>query len=115
MVIVLVSGYFNPVRSGHVRLVKAARRLGDRLVVMLNNGVQQLKQGKIIMHQAVRMEVVGALRAVDEVVLSVDEDHTVVRTLKQIALKWRDHHLNSTNGGDRANTELVPDASICEQ
>jgi cytidyltransferase-like protein len=113
---VIVSGYFNPVHSGHVRLIEAARRLGDRLVVILNNDVQQqLKKNRIIMTQAERMEVVGALRAVDEVILAVDQDQTIVRTLEQVARRWPDQHLIFANGGDRAHPEVVPETSVCEK
>src|SRR5690349_20266258 len=73
--IVIVSGYFNPIHKGHIRMIKHAKKLGDKLVVIVNNDKQQhLKKGKIIMPEDERHEVVTALRDVDEVILSIDED-----------------------------------------
>src|SRR5439155_14266141 len=84
--IAIVSGYFNPVHRGHIRMIRHARELADRLIVIVNNDVpQELKKGKMIMPEHERMEVVGALVGVDEVVLSLDQDRTVSKTLEAIA------------------------------
>ena len=48
--IAIVSGYFNPVHRGHIEYLEGARKLGNRLIVIVNNDRQQiLKKGRIIM------------------------------------------------------------------
>lgn len=114
--VAVVSGYFNPVHIGHVRLVEAARKLGDQLVVIVNNDLQQLqKKGKIILAEDERIEVVRALRAVDQAVLAVDEDRTVCRTLEQVAQAHPGCKIIFANGGDRASSAVVPETSVCER
>ena len=112
--IVVVSGYFNPIHLGHVRLLRAASELGDKLVVIVNNDHQQvLKKGKIIMDETERLEVVRAIRYIDEARLAVDQDLTVVQTLEEVAQEHSDHSLIFANGGDRGSVGDVPETSIC--
>ena len=80
--IVLANGVFDLLHVGHVRYLGAARALGDVLVVALNSdaSVRRLKgQGRPIMSASERAELVGALRAVDAVV--VFEEDTVDRVV----------------------------------
>ena len=113
---VIVSGYFNPLHGGHLDYMEGAAKLGDRLVVIVNNDVQQvLKKGKVILDEQNRMRLVGALRVVDEVVLSVDEDSTVVKSLQLVAEKYPGDELIFANGGDRDSTKEVPETAVCEQ
>jgi cytidyltransferase-like protein len=114
--VAIASGYFNPIHVGHVRLLDAARKLGDRLVVIVNNDLQQMaKKGKIIIAEDQRLEVVRALRVVDEAVLAVDEDRTVCKTLEQIAEAHRDCRMVFANGGDRGSSTAVPETAVCER
>lgn len=113
---VIVSGYFNPLHGGHLDYMEGAARLGDRLVVIVNNDVQQvLKKGKVILDEQNRMRLVGALRVVDEVVLAVDEDPTVVKSLQLVAEKHPGDELIFANGGDRDSSKEVPETAVCEQ
>ncbi len=69
--IVVVSGGFDPLHIGHVRLFEAARALGDELVVVLNNDTWLTeKRGAPFMPQQERKEIIEALRCVDRVVLT---------------------------------------------
>ncbi len=112
---VIVSGYFNPLHGGHLDMLEAARALGDYLIVIVNNDTQQiLKKGKVILDEMNRMRLISALRAVDEVVLSVDEDPPVIHTLRKIALKYSDDKLVFANGGDRDGQRVVPESDVCE-
>ena len=83
--IVLANGCFDLVHVGHVRYLEAARRLGDVLFVGLNSdaAVERLKgRGRPLMPALERAEIVGALRAVDHVV--VFEDDTADRLLTRL-------------------------------
>ena len=109
MVTVAVSGYFVYPHVGHVRLMEAAKKLGDKLVVIVNNDNQQtMKYGKVIVPQENRLEVVKALRVVDEVILSIDEDRTICKTLAKVKPDI------FANGGDRNQGE-IPEAVVCRE
>lgn len=114
--VVVVSGYFNPLHAGHVRYLAAARKLGDKLVVIVNNDRQQiLKKGKIITNEDERLEVAQALRDADEVVLSIDEDRSVCRTLESIATKNSGSAVVFANGGDRDSRTDIPETEVCDR
>ena len=83
---VAVSGYFDPIHVGHLEYLKMAKELGDSLGVIVNNNHQcELKKGKPFMDQNDRLEIVKALRFVDEVFLSIDKDRTQCATLAKLA------------------------------
>lgn len=109
--IVCVSGYFDPIHVGHLEYLCKARKLGDELVVIVNNDHQaSLKKGKSFMPQNERVEILKALRMVDHVVLSVDMDRTVCQTLR--VMEPRPHIF--ANGGDQTN-QSIPEAPVCEE
>lgn len=108
-VIVAVSGGFDPVHVGHLRMFKAAKQLGDQLVVILNtNWFLFRKKGYVFMKLRDRAEIIESFECVDKVVLSVDRDETVTKSL--IELKPNIF----ANGGDRTN-DNIPERKICEQ
>lgn len=87
--VVAVSGGFDPLHIGHVRLMQAAKKLGDELVVILNNDHWlRKKKGFVFMPQKERKEVIGALDCVDKVVLTKHpprpQDMTVCQALQEI-------------------------------
>lgn len=106
--VVAVSGGFDPLHVGHVRMIRAAAALGTRLVVIVNgDDFLMRKKGYAFMPLAERMEILGALRDVDEVVAAVDRDQTVRETLRLV----RPHIF--ANGGDRRAEADIPEASVC--
>lgn len=107
---VIVSGHFNPLHGGHIDMIEAAARLGDYLIVSVNNDkAQMLKKGKIILDEQNRTRLMAALRDVDEVVLSVDEDEGQALTLRKIRAMYPDDELIFANGGDRdPNRHALP-------
>lgn len=114
--IVIVSGYFNPLHGGHIDMIEAAKAMGDRLVVIVNNDKQQLlKKGKIILDDENRLRLMRALRDVDQVVLSIDEDATIKRTLAMVAGQHPGDKLIFANGGDRDSEKEIPEAAVCKQ
>ena len=84
---VAVSGYFDPIHVGHLEYLRMAKELGDSLVVIVNNNQQcTLKKGKHFMDENDRVEIVKALKFVDEVFLSVDNDRTVCKSLEDLPI-----------------------------
>lgn len=116
MKIAIISGYFNPLHGGHLDLIEGAAQLGDKLIVIVNNDVQQvLKKGKIILTEENRMRLMRALRDVDEVVLAIDQDPPVIKTLEQIAKAHPNDELIFAQGGDRDSDKVNPEADICKK
>jgi cytidyltransferase-like protein len=108
---VIVSGYFNPLHGGHLDYIEAGKALGDYLIVVVNNDkAQVLKKGKVILDEQNRMRLIQALRDVDEVVLSVDEDLGQSQTLRKIREMYPHDELVCANGGDRdPNKHALPE------
>ncbi|MFH1232723.1 MAG: adenylyltransferase/cytidyltransferase family protein [Patescibacteria group bacterium] len=105
--IVVVSGYFNPLHIGHLEMIEEAKKLGDYLVVIINNDYQVGLKGSVpFMSQKDRISIVSALKWVDEVFLSIDEDRSVCKSLTKIKPDI------FAQGGDR-NEGNIPEADIC--
>lgn len=116
MKVVIVSGFFNPLHGGHLDMIEAAAKMGDRLVVIVNNDEQQLlKKGKIILDQDNRTRLIRALRDVDEVVLSIDNDPPVINTLEFLANQYHGEELIFANGGDRDSMKAIPETDVCNK
>ncbi len=106
---VAISGYFDPLHIGHIELIKLAKKLGDKLVVIVNNNSQAvLKKGKPFMKQEERMKIVQEIKDVDEVFLSIDQDKSVCKSLRAVNPDI------FANGGDRHQGE-VPETKICRE
>jgi cytidyltransferase-like protein len=109
MIKVAISGYFDPIHKGHIEMIKLAKQLGDKLVVVLNNDKQvELKKGKAFMPLEDRKAILEAIKFVDEVFVSIDEDRSVCKSLEAIKPNI------FANGGDR-KIEEVPETKICNE
>jgi len=112
----IVSGFFNPLHGGHLDMIEAAAAMGDQLIVIVNNDVQQvLKKDKIILPEENRARLIKALRHVDEVIIAVDNDPTVIKTLHAIADKYPNHELIFANGGDRDSEKAIPEGEVARE
>jgi len=106
---VAVSGYFDPIHVGHLEFLELAKKLGDHLTVIINNNLQaELKKGSTFMDEKDRMEIVAALRCVDEVFLSIDTDKSVCKSLEHIKPDI------FANGGDRLLDE-IPETAVMKK
>jgi len=108
---VCVSGYFDPFHVGHLEYLEKSRTLGDKLVVIVNSDLQAtLKKGKPFMPEQERCKIIGALRCVDKVVLSIDKDRTVCETLRSL----EPVPSYFCNGGDQ-NNNTIPEGVVCSE
>jgi cytidyltransferase-like protein len=113
--IVIASGYYNPIHIGHINLFREAKKLGDFLVVVVNNDGQVKLKGSVpFMDEKERVEIIKAVKYVDEVFLSVDKDRSVCESLKAVAKLHPDDELFFANGGDR-HAGNIPEVKICEE
>lgn len=109
MKIVAVSGYFDPIHVGHIEYLKLAKELGGKLIVILNNDEQaKLKKGKPFMPLEERKSILKAIKYVDEVFISIDNDKSVCKSLEAIKPDI------FAKGGDRFSSE-IPEAEICRK
>ncbi len=109
-IVVAVSGYFNPLHVGHLEMIVKAKKLGDKLVVILNNDFQVKLKGSVpFMSEQDRLKIIAALREVDEVFLSIDKDKTVCKSLAKLGPDI------FANGGDRHSIGDVPEYPLCRK
>ena len=82
--VIIISGYFNPLHSGHLDYIEAAKEKGDYLIVIINNDKQVEMKGNVqFMSEEERLRIVSSIKGVDKAVLSIDEDSTVCQTIRQ--------------------------------
>jgi len=86
MKIAITSVYANPLHPGHIECFDMSKAIADELWVIVNNDAQaKLKRGtESFQDENFRLNVVGSLKAVDRVILSIDTDSTVCATLEQV-------------------------------
>ena len=110
--VVAVSGGFDPLHIGHIRLFQEARKLGDKLVVILNNDNWLMaKKGHIFMSQKERKEILEALECVDKVIMTAHPQNPADMSVCKELMKSRPHVF--ANGGDRYK-ENIPEVATCE-
>jgi D-beta-D-heptose 7-phosphate kinase/D-beta-D-heptose 1-phosphate adenosyltransferase len=105
--IVVVSGGFDPVHSGHIKLIKAARALGDQLIVGINSDEWLArKKGRAFMPWQERLAVLNNLKSVDEVYTFDDQDGTACHLLQQVQAHYPADRIIFANGGDRTKNNI---------
>jgi D-beta-D-heptose 7-phosphate kinase/D-beta-D-heptose 1-phosphate adenosyltransferase len=109
--IVAVSGGFDPLHIGHIRLFQEARKLGDKLIVILNNDNWFKVKGKpVFMTHHERKEIIEALECVDKVIVSNHKKGTKDISICKELLKIKPHIF--ANGGDRF-ADNIPEFKLC--
>lgn len=113
---IIVSGYFNPIHRGHIEYFHKSRSFGDELFVVVNNDEQRaLKGSKEFQNEEERILIVENLKIVDNCFLSIDNDRTVIETIKFIFNKFsNDYDFAFANGGDQ-NNKSIPESDICNE
>ena len=100
--IVVVSGGFDPIHSGHIAYFKAAKALGDQLVVGVNSDEWLIrKKGKAFMPMHERQAIVQSIKYVDYVIRFNDDDDSAILLLKLVKQTWPNDKIIFANGGDR--------------
>ena len=108
-VVVAASGYFDPLHLGHIEYLREAKKLGDKLIVIVNNSKQSvLKKGYEFMPLKERIEIMKSLNFVDEVFESIDEDKAVCKSIEAVRPDI------FAKGGDRFAGE-IPETQICNK
>ena len=111
--IVVVTGGFDPVHEGHVALLEAAAKLGDMLVVGVNNDAWLYnKKGYVFMTADARINVLESMRCVDAAFeFHSDSEGSAVPFIETVLERYPDSRIIFANGGDR-NVGSTPETSI---
>lgn len=119
-VVVMVSGGFDPIHIGHVRMIKEAKKLGDKLIVVINNdNWLRAKKGKEFMSELDRKEIIEAFLGVDKVCFTghkadMDYNNPIEKSVCDSLRKIKPDIF--ANGGDRKpDGDPVPEVAVCEE
>lgn len=113
--VIIVSGYFNPIHSGHLDYLEAAKKQGDYLIAIVNSDKQvELKGSDPFMDETERLRLVRALRCVDRAVVAIDEDGTVCQSVRKEFHRLDNdpfiQGISFANGGDRKEGGVPEDS-----
>ena len=105
--LVLVTGGFDPLHSGHIAYFRAAKQLGDLLVVGVNSDAWLIrKKDRAFMPWLERMNIVKNIKGVDFVLEFNDDDGSAKSAIKLARQTWPDHKIVFANGGDRTDANI---------
>lgn len=112
MKIVVATGGFDPVHSGHIAYLTEAAKLGDRLIVGVNSDEWlQRKKGRAFMPLAERRAVVGSMRDVDATMVFDDSDGSACALLRELKSGYTYAAIVFANGGDRT-ADNIPEMAV---
>lgn len=113
--IVLVTGGFDPIHSGHIAYIEEARKLGDVLVVGANSDEWlQNKKGREFMPWNERASVLSSLKTVDRVINFNDNDGSAKDAIRKVRQLFPEDNIIFANGGDRTK-ENIPEMDLLEE
>ena len=111
---IVISGGFDPIHIGHLRMIKDASKLGTKLIVIANcDRFLVDKKGYAFMPIGERLEILESFDGVDRAVESIDDDMTVCKTIEWLAQE--EDIACFANGGDRRNEDDIPESLVCKK
>jgi D-beta-D-heptose 7-phosphate kinase/D-beta-D-heptose 1-phosphate adenosyltransferase len=109
---IVVSGGFDPIHIGHVRMILEASLEGEVVVVANSDDWLIRKKGFCFMPWEERAEIIHSIRGVSDVVRVDDSDNSVCEAIKRL---HSEHRCDTfANGGDRTDTN-TPEKDLCEK
>tara|TARA_R100001079_G_scaffold100348_1_gene64773 strand:- start:255 stop:758 length:504 start_codon:yes stop_codon:yes gene_type:complete len=105
---VMVSGGFDPVHAGHIRMIRHAAEFGDVIIIANSDDWLFRKKGFVFMEYARRIEILNAIKGVILVDSVDDSDGTVCEAIRRLKPTY------FANGGDRGRTN-TPEQAVCEE
>ena len=107
---IMISGGFDPIHKGHIRMIREAVKKGEVLVIVNSDAWLMRKKGYVFMPFEERVEIIKSIKGVrDTAVVGIDDsDNTVCEALR----KFKPDYF--ANGGDRTNTN-TPEMALCEE
>ena len=116
MSVIVLSGYFNPIHPGHVSMIQDAKKHAEKLIVIVNSDAQVKEKRTVpFLDEWARCEIVKNIKGVDSVLLAIDDDGTVVKSLEKIKNEHQTEEVFFGNGGDRSpHASAIPEVKFCK-
>ena len=112
----LVSGGFDPVHVGHLRMFQEAKNLSNKVVLLLNNDEWLIKKkGKPFMNQNQRKEILDEFKSIAEVIIQTSCEKSSSRAIEEFVNKNPNKSICYCNGGDRSNIKNILESDICKK
>ena len=114
--VIIVSGGFDPVHKGHIRMFREAANLGHQVIVGLNSDEWlSRKKGKPFMKWEERAEILESCKWINQVISFDDSDDTASDVILKVCLMYKNEDVNIyfANGGDRGKGN-VPELDVCK-
>ena len=99
--IVLVSGGFDPIHSGHIKLISEASLHGKVVVLLNSDSWLRNKKGKAFLPINERKIIMESIKNVIDVLEFDDNDKSCIDGIKKAIVKYKNHKIKFANGGDR--------------
>ena len=112
--LVLVSGGFDPIHSGHIKLIREASQYGKVVVLLNSDKWLRNKKGKEFLPFYEREIIMKELKNVVDVLGFDDSDKTCIDGLRIARKKYIKENIMFANGGDR-NDKTTPESVFCEE
>ena len=114
--IIIVSGGFDPVHKGHIRMFREAANFGANVIVGLNSDEWLTrKKGKSFMKWDERAEILESCKFINQVIPFDDSDDTASNAIERVHLMYSsEYNIYFANGGDR-KLGNVPELDICRE
>tara|TARA_Y100000590_G_scaffold423676_1_gene529815 strand:+ start:1828 stop:2262 length:435 start_codon:yes stop_codon:yes gene_type:complete len=112
--IILVSGGFDPVHSGHIALINESAKHGDVVVLLNSDNWLKEKKKKAFLPYKEREIIMGSIKKVIDVLSFDDSDTTCIDGIKKAIIKYPNRKIKFANGGDR-NDKKTPETEFCKK
>ena len=112
--IILISGGFDPIHSGHIKLINDASKYGDVIVLLNSDEWLRNKKGKEFLSFDERKIIMKNIKGVIDVIEFDDSDKTCIDGIKKAKSLYKNNIIKFANGGDR-NNETTPEKEFCDK
>ena len=112
--IILISGGFDPIHSGHIKLINDANKYGDVIVLLNSDEWLRNKKGKEFLSFDERKIIMKNIKGVIDVIEFNDSDKTCIDGIKKAKSLYKNNIIKFANGGDR-NNETTPEKEFCDK
>lgn len=113
--VVVLSGGFDPMHVGHLRMIQESAQMAEIVIVGVNSDEWLMrKKGYIFMPHEERVEMVQGTRGVSKAMSFDDDDNSACDLLRQVRALWPNFKVAFANGGDRTS-DNIPEIPVAEE